>query len=133
MLYYISLLLSLAEEMIILPNTLKIFLIISILIFVVHVLNNVKKNKLSVRNSIVWLLMSVAIIISVFYVKSLTILAHFLGIKTLSNLFFFLGFIFLIFVVFDITKIISMQNKKIITLTQELGILRKELEDEKNK
>ena len=133
MLYYISLLLSLVEEMIILPNTLKIFLIISILIFVIHVINNVKKNKLSVRNSIVWLLMSVAIIISVFHVKTLTILANFLGIKTLSNLFFFLGFIFLIFVVFDITKIISMQNKKIITLTQELGILRKELEDEKNK
>ena len=133
MLYYISLLLSLVEEMIILPNTLKIFLIISILIFVIHVINNVKKNKLSVRNSIVWLLMSVAIIISVFHVKTLTTLANFLGIKTLSNLFFFLGFIFLIFVVFDITKIISMQNKKIITLTQELGILRKELEDEKNK
>ena len=119
--------------MIILPNALKIFLIISILIFVVHVINNVKKNKLSVRNSIVWLLMSVAIIISVFHIKSLTVIANFLGIKTLSNLFFFLGFIFLIFVVFDITKIISMQNKKIITLTQELGILRKELENEKNK
>ena len=71
--------------MIILPNALKIFLIISILIFVVHVINNVKKNKLSVRNSIVWLLMSFAIIISAFHIKSLTVIANFLGIKTLSN------------------------------------------------
>ena len=115
------------------PNTLKIFLIISIIIFMLHVLNNVKKNKLSVRNSIVWLLMGVAVIISVFQVENLTVLSHLLGIKTLSNLIFFLGFIFLIFVVFDLTRIVSMQNKKIITLTQELGILKKEIENDKKK
>lgn len=115
------------------PNTLKIFLIISIIIFMLHVLNNVKKNKLSVRNSIVWLLMGGAVIICVFQVENLTVLAHLLGIKTLSNLIFFLGFIFLIFVVFDLTRIVSMQNKKIITLTQELGILKKEIENDKKK
>lgn len=115
------------------PNSLKIFLIISILIFIFHVLNNVKKNKLSIRNSIVWLVMSVAVIICVFQVKNLTELAHLVGIKTLSNLIFFLGFIFLIYVVFDLTRIVSMQNKKIITLTQELGILRKEIENDKEK
>ncbi len=115
------------------PNALKIFLIISIIFFMLHVLKNVKKNKLSVRNSIVWLVMSIAIILCVFHVKSLTLLANFLGIKTLSNFLFFLGFIFLIFLVFDLTKIVSMQNKKIINLTQELGILRKEIDDERNK
>lgn len=113
------------------PNSLKIFLVISILIFIIHVLNNVKKNKLSVRNCIVWLVMSIAVIICVFQVENLTELAHLIGIKTLSNLIFFLGFIFLIYVVFDLTRIVSTQNKKIITLTQELGILKKEIEKEK--
>lgn len=115
------------------PNSLKIFLIISILIFIIHVLNNVKKNKLSIRNCIVWLVMSIAVIICVFQVDNLTALANLIGIKTLSNLIFFLGFIFLIFVVFDLTRIVSMQNKKIITLTQELGILKKEIENDKEK
>lgn len=115
------------------PNSLKIFLIISILIFIIHVLNNVKKNKLSIRNCIVWLVMSIAVIICVFQVDNLTALAHLVGIKTLSNLIFFLGFIFLIFVVFDLTRIVSMQNKKIITLTQELGILKKVIENDKEK
>ena len=106
--------------MIILPNTLKIFLVISIFIFILHVFNNVKKNKLSVRNCIVWL-------------ENLKYLANLLGIETVSNFIFFLGFIFLIFVVFDLTRIVSTQNKKIITLTQELGILKKEIENDKEK
>ena len=97
------------------PNTLKIFLVISIFIFILHVFNNVKKNKLSVRNCIVWLVMSIAVIICVFQVENLTYLANLLGIETVSNFIFFLGFIFLIFVVLDLPRIVSTQNKKIIT------------------
>ncbi len=115
--------------MIIVPNILKIFLIISISIFIIYVLHSVKKNKLSIRNSIVWLVMGGAVIICVFQVDNLTKLAHLIGIEKLSNFLFFLGFIYLIFIAFDITKTISTQNKKIITLTQELALLRKEYED----
>lgn len=111
------------------PSSLKIFLVISILIFLIHVINNVRKNKLSVRNSIIWLIMGIVIIICVFQINNLEYIAKLVGIKTVSNLLFFLGFIFLIFVTFDITRTISVQNKKIITLTQELAILRKERED----
>ncbi len=111
------------------PNILKIFLIISISIFIIYVLHSVKKNKLSIRNSIVWLVMGGAVIICVFQVDNLTKLAHLIGIEKLSNFLFFLGFIYLIFIAFDITKTISTQNKKIITLTQELALLRKEYED----
>lgn len=115
--------------MIIVPNILKIFLVISISIFIIYVLHSIKKNKLSIRNSIVWLVMGVVVIICVFQVDNLTKLAHLIGIEKLSNFLFFLGFIYLIFIVFDITKTISTQNKKIITLTQELALLRKEYED----
>ena len=43
------------------PNTLKIFLVVCILIFLIYVIINVKRNKLSIRNSIVWLVMGIAI------------------------------------------------------------------------
>ncbi len=113
------------------PNSLKIFLLISILIFIIHVIQNVKTNHLSVRNCIIWLIMSLAIIISIFQIDNLGKVADFLGIKTVSNLLFFLGFIFLIFVSFDISRTQSLQNKKIIKLTQELALLRKEIENDK--
>lgn len=115
------------------PNTLKIFLVVCILIFLIYVIINVKRNKLSIRNSIVWLVMGIAIIICVFQINNLEIIAKFVGIKTVSNLLFFLGFIFFIYTVFDITRTISIQNKKITTLTQELALLRKEIKDDRKK
>ena len=57
------------------PNTLKIFLVVCILIFLIYVIINVKRNKLSIRNSIVWLVMGIAIIICVFQINNLEIIA----------------------------------------------------------
>ena len=44
---------------------------------------------------------------------------------------FFGGFIFLIILCFNLSSEISIQNKKIISLTQEVGILKNKLEKEK--
>jgi hypothetical protein len=44
---------------------------------------------------------------------------------------FFMGFIFLIVLCFNLSSQLSIQNKKIINLTQELGILKNKLEKEK--
>ena len=115
------------------PNTLKIFIVAFILIFLFYVVKNVEDNKLNIQNALIWMVMSIGIIISTFQIENLEKLSKLIGAKTLSNIIFFLGFIFLIYVCFNITKIISTQNKKIINLTQELAILRKEIENEKNR
>ena len=115
------------------PNILKAFIIICILIFFIYVIKNVKNNKLNIQNALIWIGLSIGIIISVIFVDSLDEIAELIGVKTVSNLLFFIGFIFMIFVCFNTTKIISTQNKKIITLTQELALLRKGNKDDKNK
>ena len=115
------------------PNSVKIASTIVLLIFLLYVLRNVQKKKLSVRNSIIWLVMGIAVIICFYQIPNLRKIADFIGVETVSNLLFFMGFIFLIFVCFDITKIISSQNKKIITLTQELALLKKEVEKNEKK
>ena len=115
------------------PKKLIIVLIISILIFLFYVLKNVKQNKLNIKNSLIWIILSIGIIICTLQINNLEKLAKLAGIKTVSNMLFFLGFIFLIFTCFNITKTISMQNRKIVTLTQELALLRKEMEDENEK
>ena len=114
-------------------NTLKIFIITFILIFLFYVIKNVKNNKLNIQNALIWLIMSIGIIICTFQIENLEKISKLIGAETLSNILFFLGFIFLIYVCFNITRIISAQNKKIINLTQELAILRKEIEDANNK
>lgn len=109
------------------PKKLIILVILSVLIFLFHVLKNIKHQKLNIENALIWILLSIGIIIGVLNLDILESLAHFLGIETLSNMTFFVGFIFLIFVIFNITRIISIQNKKIINLTQEIALLKKEV------
>lgn len=115
------------------PNILKAVIIACILIFLIYVIKNVKNNKLNIQNALIWIVLSIGIILSVIFIDSLTNLVKIFGIKTVSNLLFFMGFVFMIFICFNTTKIISTQNKKIITLTQELALLRKEENDEKSK
>ena len=71
--------------------------------------------------------MGITTVICIWIIPLLSIFAKFIGIETVSNLLFFLGFLFMIFITFDLAKTISIQNRKIINLTQELAILKHEI------
>ncbi len=109
------------------PKNLIILVVLSALLFLVYVLRNIKYQKLTIRNGIIWLVLILGIIIVVFCYSFFEKIAHALGIENLSSMSFYIGFLFLIFVCFNITKTISVQNQKIIKLTQELGILKNEV------
>ena len=57
-------------------------------------------------------------------------MANFIGIETVANMMFFLGMIFLLVLSFNQSTELSKLNKKVISLTQELAILKKEKEEE---
>ena len=101
------------------PSVAKIFIIIFMVVIFLYVIVNVKHNKLNIQNALIWMLLPIGVIIAVLFLKELTSLAELIGIRTLSNLLFFLGFIFLILVCFNITKIVSIQNKKMIKENKE--------------
>ena len=109
------------------PKNLIILVVLSALLFLVYVLRNIKYQKLTIRNGIIWLMFILGVIIVVFGYNFFEKIAHALGIENLSSMSFYIGFLFLIFVCFNITKTISVQNQKIIKLTQELGILKNEV------
>ena len=92
------------------PSVAKIFIIIFMVVIFLYVIVNVKHNKLNIQNALIWMLLPIGVIIAVLFLKELTSLAELIGIRTLSNLLFFLGFIFLILVCFNITKIVSIQK-----------------------
>jgi hypothetical protein len=54
-----------------------------------------------------------------------------LGIKEPVNAIFLLSFIFQFFLIFSLTLTISQLSGKLSKLVQEVGILRKEVEDQK--
>lgn len=73
----------------------------------------------------------IALLISTPIMETIT---HFFGFEVISNMIFFFGFVALLVISFTLTKFLSLQKEKITTLTQEVGILKKELENyhEKN-
>lgn len=115
------------------PKKLEILIIISALVFFIYVLKNIKNKKLTVQNAIIWMVLAIGIVILALGSNFFEKMAQILGIQNLSNLSFFVGFLFLIFVCFNITKTLSVQNKKIISLTQELALLKSEGEKHETK
>lgn len=115
------------------PKKLEILIIISALVFFIYVLRNIKNKKLTVQNAIIWMVLAIGIVILALGSNFFEKMAQILGIQNLSNLSFFVGFLFLIFVCFNITKTLSVQNKKIISLTQELALLKSEGEKHETK
>ena len=106
---------------------LKIILISIMIIFLIYVFKSIKDNKISVKYAIIWIIADIAIIFCVLLIAPLLKFSNLIGIKNVSNLMFFLGFVFLLILCFNFSKHISLQNKKIINLTQELGILKNKL------
>lgn len=107
------------------PSRLVIFVVMLLLIFLILIIKNINNKKLSIRNSLIWISLIIGVIISCFQISNLEKFANLIGIKTVSNMFFFLGICFLSYVCFSFSKKISNQSKKITILTQELAILRK--------
>lgn len=110
---------------------LKVLLILIIVLLLLYVFKSVKNNKISVKYALIWIIADIAVIFCILLVEPLLKVSNFIGIKTVSNMLFFLGFIFLLILCFNQSTQISIQNKKIIKLTQELGILKNQIDKDK--
>lgn len=106
---------------------LKIIIISVMVILLLYVLRKVKHSHFSTKYSLVWIITDVLVIIATIFVDELFGLAKLLGIETVSNLMFFVGFIFLLVMCFNLSYQLSIQNKKIIALTQKLGLNETEI------
>lgn len=106
---------------------LKIILIFIMILFLIYIFSVIKRNKISTKNALIWVIADIIVIFCILFLKQLLVIANFIGIKTVSNMMFFLGFIFLLILCFKQSAQLSIQNKKIINLTQELGILKNKI------
>lgn len=106
---------------------LKIFLLIISFIYFFIVLGAIKKQKMPIKSSILWIIFGVLIILSVFCQPLLNKICDFIGIEKVSNLLLFCGFMALLILSFDLYKINYQMKKKIVVLGQELAILKNEI------
>ena len=106
-------------------QTASLFISIVIVLFVVYSFHLIKKDKLSIRYSLSWYILSVILLIAVWFPNLLVALAKLLGIYSPINLVFFVGFCLSLWILFSLTRIVSIQSSKIKSLAQQIALSEK--------
>lgn len=101
--------------------------IVCLLMFI-YVLSLVKKEKLMLRYSLLWLALALVLIVCAVFPGPVFEVAKFFGFATASNFIFVLGFVFLLLIALSLSAVISKQTNSIKNLTQRIALLEKELE-----
>ena len=111
-------------------SNLQIEMIIAAIILFIVIAICIKKNSMSIKSSVAWLLLPIAFIIIAIIPQPLSDFATWLGFETFSNFLFVIIIALLIIISFFLTINLSKQQIKITKLIQELSILK--AKDEKN-
>ena len=97
----------------------SVFVIVMIIYFI-------KKDKLKIKYSLIWLILFVILLICLLIPGFLGFLTNILGFHTPSNMVFSLLISVLVIINITLTGIVSSQDKKIRLLIQEISLLKGE-------
>ncbi|MSS92741.1 DUF2304 domain-containing protein [Eubacterium sp. BL-380-WT-2B] len=116
--------------------TLRIFLAIAIIFFLVIIINLLRKQKLNLQYSLIWLFSVFALLLLITFPEIVYWISRIVGIETPVNVVYVIEAMFVLLILLSITIIISDLNEKNRKTIQALAILEKrvrELEIEKNR
>ena len=99
--------------------------IIAVLILgLLKILGLIKKNKLELKYALSWLFLELGILIITLIPNLLNVISKVLGIYNEINMLFFLGFVFIILVIFSLTMSLSRNSERVRKMAQEIALNR---------
>ncbi len=112
-------------------------LIVGIILLLLFILNMIRKRKLELKYSLVWLIVLIFLLVMAFMPQKLQEIATGLGIYSPINMIFFLGFVFSLAIIFVLTVTVSRLSARIRRLAQIVAMMNRymgeeELEDEES-
>lgn len=107
---------------------LQIILLLGSLVGFFILINLIRKYTLELKYSILWFIVTILSIILSIFPKLFTYISHIMGIELPVNALFLLTLLGTIMIMFSLTLEVSKSTIKIKELSQEVGILRYELE-----
>ena len=109
----------------------NLYFIILAIIFIIYIIHNIRKYNFSIKESFFWVLGCIIVLLLSIFPKSIDFFASKIGVSYPPSLLFTLCILFLIFINFKNNKEISIHQEKITTLSQEVAILRGEINEKK--
>ncbi len=110
----------------------NIYFVIVAVLFMIYMIVEIRKEKLSIKESFWWMMSSLLMLILALFPYSIDWLAEKLGIDYPPSLLFVICIVFLLFINFRNSKRISEQQIKIIDLAQNISLLKERIKDDEN-
>lgn len=104
------------------------FAIVFSIVFIIFILNLVRKNKLDEKYAILWLVFGTIILIVSMFPKIIETVAEIFNVYYPPTLMLLFAILIIGAYIVHITMVITKQNKMIIKLTQELSIFKENTE-----
>lgn len=107
---------------------LQIIMIVASLIFLFYIVMMLRNRKIELKYTLAWLFAGLCLFVVAIFPGLLRLLSNLLNIvEPVNTLFLFIIF-FLLLILFTLTIAISRNANRVKTLTQEIGMLKMELE-----
>lgn len=105
-------------------TNLQIEMTVAAVILLILIATLLKRNSMSIKNSVAWLLLPIMFIIIAIFPGPFSDFSNWLGFETFSNFIFVVIIALLIVLCFSLTIATSRQQSQITKLIQELSILK---------
>lgn len=114
-------------------GTLKLALILVVLIYVFCIMKAVKRKNMRIGYLIFWCITTVILIIALLVPNLVETISSLLGFEMPINMIFSGAIFVILYLIFDLTILITKEYNKNVLLIQEISMLKKRLEElEKN-
>ena len=115
--------------------SLRLQVIIAVCLFLglVVIINLIRKRKLELKYALIWMLLIVGLALIIFIPGLLDALAEVLGIYSVMNMIFFIGFIFAIILIFSLTMALSRNSERVRKMAQRMALNEYEMKHRGNK
>lgn len=100
----------------------KCVIIVVLILVLLKILGLIKRNKLELKYALSWLFLELGILIITLIPNLLNVISKVLGIYNEINMLFFLGFVFIILVIFSLTMSLSRNSERVRKMAQEIAL-----------
>ena len=113
--------------------SLQITLTVVVVLFLLMIVNDLRRGKLIFQYSLIWFVLAFALLLCIIFPQIPISLAAFVGVEVPSNFVFLVEGVFVLVILVSLTAIVSKQRMQIIRLTQQLAILERRVRELENK
>ena len=111
-----------------LDKGLQYILLAFTILFLLYIINMVKKKKLELKYSLMWIGAGVGFIVLTISTEIIMFISRLMHIKEIVNAIYLIIIFFLIMIVFYLTVSASKNSARLQTLAQEVALIKNELE-----